>query len=318
MPTWSEILAEAREPLADGGESLDFDGVRRKYLLRLHEHTGRNVVLYASAWVQKRDISAPGAFFAIDDEDIQALMEVTAGLHGSEVDVVLHSPGGSPESAEALVSYLRARFSHIRVIVPNLAMSAATMVACAADEIVMGKHSFLGPTDPQVLLSERFVPAQGILDEFAKAKRECVDHANLPVWLPILRQYAPGDLTLCETALNLSRELVRSWLETYMFAQVDDKADKAKSVSEWLADHTHFKSHSRHISRSELQSHGLLVSALEDDQALQDLVLSVFHAATHIFGATRITKLVENHEGRAFVKFLPSQPALQQVFALIP
>lgn len=313
MPIWSEILAEAREPLA--GESLNFDGVRRKYLLRLHEHTERNVILYASAWVQKRDTNAPGVFFAIDDEDIQALMEVTAGLRGDKVDVVLHSPGGSAESAEAMVSYLRARFSHVRVIVPHLAMSAATMIACAADEIVMGKHSFLGPTDPQVLLSERFVPAQGILDEFEKAKRECVDPANLPVWLPILQQYAPGVLALCETALNLSRELVRSWLETYMFAQVGDKEDKAKSVSEWLADHTHFKSHSRHISRDELQSRGLLVSALEDDQTLQDLTLSVFHSATQMFDATGVTKLVENHAGRAFVKRLPNQQAHQQGLA---
>lgn len=220
MPIWSEILGEVSDPLADGG-ALNFDGVRRKYLLGLHEHTGRNVILYASAWVQKRDADAPGAFFAIDDEDIQALMEVTAGLSGSEVDLVLHSPGGSPESAEALVSYLRARFSRIRVIVPHLAMSAATMIACAAEEIVMGKHSFLGPTDPQVLLSGRFVPAQGILDEFAKAKQECVDPANLPVWLPILQQYAPGVLTLCESALNLSRELVGKWLETYMFAHAE-------------------------------------------------------------------------------------------------
>ncbi len=308
MPIWSEILAEVREPLASNG-ALNFDGVRRKYLLNLHEHTGRNVILYASAWVQKRDADAPGAFFAIDDEDIHALMEVTHGLDGSELDLILHSPGGSPEAAEALVSYLRARFEHIRVIVPNLAMSAATMIACAANEIVMGKHSFLGPTDPQVLLSGRFVPAQGVLDEFAKAKKECADPANLPAWLPILQQYAPGILTLCESALNRSQELVGNWLETYMFADVADKRDKAEIASKWLADHTHFKSHSRHISRDELLRNGLLVSSLEEDQALQDLTLSVFHASTQMFDATGVTKIVENHIGRAFVKFLPKQLA---------
>ena len=149
----------------------------------------------------------------------------------------------------------------------------------------------------------------GALDEFAKAKKECVDPANLPAWLPILQQYTPGILTLCESALNRSQELVGNWLETYMFADVDDKEDKAGKVSNWLADHTHFKSHSRHISRDELQRNGLLVSSLEADQALQDLTLSVFHAATYMFGATPVTKLVENHAGRAFVKTLPVQPA---------
>ena len=55
-------------------------------------------------------------------------MEVSQGLEGDGLDLILHSPGGSPEAAEAIVSYLRSRFSHIRVIVPQLAMSAATMI----------------------------------------------------------------------------------------------------------------------------------------------------------------------------------------------
>ena len=102
-------------------------------------------------------------------------MEVTQGLVGRQIDLVLHSPGGSPEAAEAVVSYLRSRFSHIRVIVPNLAMSAATMMACTANEIIMGKHSFLGPTDPQLVLSTplgvRSVPAQATLDQFERCTR---------------------------------------------------------------------------------------------------------------------------------------------------
>ena len=72
-------------------------------------------------------------------------MEVTAGIASENLDLILHSPGGFPEAAEGIVTYLRSRFQNIRVIVPQLAMSAATMIACAADEVVMGKHSFLGP-----------------------------------------------------------------------------------------------------------------------------------------------------------------------------
>ena len=48
MPIWSEILPE----LANG-QPPDFDGVRRKYLVDLHTHTGWNVILYASGWLQK-------------------------------------------------------------------------------------------------------------------------------------------------------------------------------------------------------------------------------------------------------------------------
>ena len=303
MPIWSEILTELGNPPA-------FDGVRRKYLLELHRHSGRSVILYASGWLQKTD--APPALTSIGDEDIQALMEVSHGLGEGGLDLILHSPGGSPEAAEAIVSYLRSRFSHIRVIVPQLAMSAATMIACAADEIVLGKHSFLGPTDPQILLQTslgmRAVPAQAVLDQFDKAQRECADPAKLSAWLPMLGQYGPDLLVQCESALDMSRELVRTWLEVFMFKGLDDRSEKAKSVSKWLANHKHFKSHARHIPRAEVEDHGLKVSRLEADEIFQDFALSVFHSVTHTFTGTSALKIIENHTGRAFIKSQVVQP----------
>ena len=139
MPIWSEILAELAQTLQGDNQQPDFDGVRRKYLFDLKRHTGRDVILYASGWLQKEN--APLSMTSISDEDMHALMEVSYGLQGPALDIILHSPGGATVAAEAVVSYLRSRFSHIRVIVPQLAMSAATMIACASDEILMGKHS---------------------------------------------------------------------------------------------------------------------------------------------------------------------------------
>ncbi len=304
MPIWSEILAELTHTQEQ--ERLpDFDGVRRKYLGQLHWHSGRNVILYASGWLQKSD--APPALVSIGDEDIQALMEVVHGLEGNDLDLILHSPGGSPEAAEAIVSYLRSRFSHIRAIVPQLAMSAATMIACAADEIVLGEHSFLGPTDPQLLLPTslgvRAVPTQAVLDQFDRAQRECADPEKLAAWLPMLSQYGPDLLVQCESALNMSKELVKTWLETYMLKGAEDASEKAEKFSEWIADHKNFKSHSRHVSRDSVERHGLVVSRMEGD-SVGDMALSVFHATTHTFSGTQAVKIVENHAGRAFVKLV--------------
>ena len=302
MPIWSEILRELNST-AKRDAPPAFDRVRRRYLADLHSHTGRNVVLYASAWLQKE---VPPALASINDEDIQALMEVTSGLHDTSLDLILHSPGGSPEAAEGIVSYLRSRFDNIRVIVPELAMSAATMISCAANEIMMGKHSFLGPIDPQLLVStplgRRSVPAQAVLDQFDRAQRECTDPAKLSAWLPMLSQYGPDLLVQCEMALSLSRELVRTWLETYMFHGADDGDTLAESVATWLSDHATFKSHGRHLQRSVLREHGLVVTSLESDEVLQDLSLSAFHATTHTFAGTSAVKIVENHTGRAFIK----------------
>lgn len=179
MPIWSEILTELQRSAQTNGVP-DCDAIRRKYLHGLHQHTTRSVVLYAAGWLQKSE--APPAGVSINDEDVHGLMEVTAGIQAAEVDLVLHSPGGSPEAAEAVVSYLRSRFEHIRIIIPHLAMSAATMISCAADEIVMGKHSFVGPTDPQMLLATqlgmRSVPAQAVLDQFDRAQADCANPAR--------------------------------------------------------------------------------------------------------------------------------------------
>ena len=302
MPIWSEILSELARTQQQG-QPPDFDKVRRKYLVELYRHSGRDTILYASGWLQA---DAPPALVSINDEDMQALMEVSYGLQGKELDLILHSPGGSPEAAEAIVSYLRSRFSRIRVIVPQLAMSAATMVACAADEIVLGKHSFLGPTDPQIVLRThlgvRAVPAQAVLDQFDRAQQECGDPAKLSAWLPMLSQYGPDLLVQCEAALEMSRDLVSTWLETFMFKNREDRMKKAEEISQWLADHKEFKSHARHIPRSEIESHGLTVSHLEDDHVFQDLALSVFHSTTHTFSGSRAVKIVESHIGRAFIK----------------
>src|SRR5579885_3071525 len=126
----------------------------------------------------------PPELNSVADEDIQVLMEVIHGVKETALDLIIHSPGGSLAAADACVQYLRSKFDHIRVFVPHAAMSAATMIACAADEIVMGKHSFLGPIDPQFImntsLGARSIPAQAILEQFEIAKRNVMTLRNYP------------------------------------------------------------------------------------------------------------------------------------------
>jgi len=200
LPTWSGIL----QRLAAGEHP---DAIRREYLHALQQHTQRNLILYATKFTQ-HDPNIPPQFQTIVEEDLQGVMDVVHGLAGPDLDLVLHSPGGSLEAAEALVVYLRSKFSNIRAIVPQLAMSAATMIACAADTILMGKHSFLGPTDPQFLIATptgpRMVAAQAVLEQFEEAKRECQDPKKLAAWTPMLSQYGPELLVRCRNGSRFS------------------------------------------------------------------------------------------------------------------
>jgi hypothetical protein len=314
VPTWGEILKEISGALPTQGPGV-FDHVRRKYLVLLAEHTGRNVILYATKWTQP-GVTDPG-LVSITPEDVQGLMEVVHGLDGKRgLDLILHSPGGSPDAAEAMVHYLRSKFAHIRVFVPQAAMSAATMVACSADQIVMGKHSALGPIDPQFIVSSpqgtMALPAQAILDQFEMAKEDCRDPSLLGAWAPILPLYGPSLLIQCHNALELAEELASEWLQRWMFAGDPKRKQKATRIARRLADHSRFKSHGRPIHRDAAKEMGLTIGDLESDQRLQDLVLSVFHASTHAFASTTGVKIIENHEGRAFIKMQQMARALMQ------
>lgn len=313
MPTWSGTLTEIQTLLASGVPNA-LDVVRRKYLVGLHQHTGRNVILYASKFTQA-DPGTPPEAISINEEDLQGLMEVVHGLGSNrELDLVLHSPGGSLEAAEALVNYLRSKFTHIRVIVPHLAMSAATMIACAADGILMGKHSFLGPTDPQLVIvtptGPRLVAMQAILEQFADAVRECQDPRKLAAWAPMLSLYGPDLLVRCRNGSAMSEKLVADWLARYMFKSRPKKTARAKgkAIAGWLSNHGHFKSHARHIPRDQLEEKGLLIEHLEADQKVQELVLSLYHATTITFSLSAVVKMMENHLGRAYMRTIQVAP----------
>ncbi|RAR51700.1 serine dehydrogenase proteinase [Paraburkholderia unamae] len=313
MPSWGEILTEintSQQPV------MQLDAVRKKYLVRLHQHTKRPVIVYATRWVSPLPNMDP-TVLSVDIADIQGLMEVMKGIDSTELDLVIHSPGGSIDAAEAFVRYLRSKFQHIRAIVPYAAMSAATMICMACDEVVMGKHSFLGPIDPQFVmqtpLGPRAVPAQAIVEQFNKAQKEISgDQSKLASWIPMLGQFGPDLLIRCDNANALSKKLVEEWLTSYM---LKDNPAQARATAEWLANHTEHKTHSRYLARETLQAKGIKILPLEKDETLQDEVLSLYHATTLTFQNTVVGKLIENHLGKCFLLMggVPvQQPAIPQ------
>ncbi len=187
MPNWTEILDEINK----AGSSHDL--VRRRYLKSLFEITGRNVIAYYSGWLQK-----PGTTYSsINDSDKNGFMTVVHKLDRSKgLDLILHTPGGELAATESIVDYLRKMFNcDIRAIIPQIAMSAGTMIACACNQILMGKHSNLGPIDPQF----NGLPAHGIIEEFARAYEEIKkDTMKAVVWNPIIQKYNPTLIGECE------------------------------------------------------------------------------------------------------------------------
>lgn len=101
---------------------------------------------------------------------------------------------------------------------------------------------------------------------------------------------------------NLSKSMVADWLEKYMFSGYTEAKERAKYIADFLGNYNNFKSHSRGIDRDQLREVGLNIMYLEDDQRLQDLILSVHHAISHLLDKTATTKIVENHLGKAWIR----------------
>ena len=293
MPNWNQLLDEIN---AAGGMH---DVIRRRYLKEVSEITGRNVIIYYAGWLQKEGIAG----IEINDEDKNGFMTVIHELDRSRgLDLILHTPGGEMAATESLVDYLRSMFgTDIRAIVPQLAMSGGTMIACACKEIFMGKQSSLGPIDPHY----GGIPAHGIVEEFKRAKKEISEDtssSSIAVWQPIIAKYNPTLIGECEKAIDWSNEMTREWLQTGMFDSEQNSDDKINNIIKELGDHALTKSHARHLSIERCRDIGLKVRALEEDDRLQDAVLSLHHACMLTFSATHALKIVENHLGIAFIK----------------
>lgn len=291
MAGWNDVLKEIQETQST------YDYIRRKYLKELSDYTGRNVIAYYSGWITHQNAQN----IDIGDSDMTGFMNCVQGLDCSKgLDLILHTPGGSPAAAEGIVTYLRNKFNYdIRVIVPQLAMSAGTMVACSAKVILMGKQSSLGPIDPQF----NGIPAYNIMMEFEEAKKDLLDNpANAPYWAIKLQQYPAAFMKTAIDAIELSGKLVREWLGTCMF-DGENEQDKViiEQIISKLNEHDDSKVHGRHLSADFCSSIGLKINMIEDDNVLQDKILSLHHAYMITIDATHAVKLIENQQKKSFI-----------------
>lgn len=292
MGSWSETL-----DLIKGESSISpLDQIRRNAVSTLADIRQRNVTCYYSGWLT----ADPRVNTSINDNDMNGLMNTVHGLdRGKGLDLVLHTPGGDLAATEAIVSYLRDCFGKdIVAIVPQMAMSAGTMIACSCRKILMGKQSSLGPTDPQY----GGVAAGGVVEEFEKAIEQIAKNpASVPVWSQIISQYHPTFLGDCEKAVKMSKQIVGEWIRGNMLAGDPEVEEKVARITSKLCDHSESVMHNRHFSHSDLSELGLTVELLENDDELQDAVLTLHHVFMITFDQSSAIKIIENNKGSSWI-----------------
>ena len=295
MPSWNDIHRQIMTV------ESPHDQIRHEYLRKMAVKTGRNVIAYYSGWLQRRGSDMA----SIQDDDKNGFMNAIYKMDKKKgLDLILHTPGGDVAATESIGNYLRAVFgTNIRCYVPQLAMSGGTMLACCGEFIVMGKESNLGPIDPQF----GGIAAQGVVEEFEEAKKSLKkDPSSWPIWQTIISKYHPTFIGECKKAIQWSTDIATKWLKTGMFKDLtkDQQRKTVDRIIKALNNHKDTRSHARHIHADEAAKIGLIVESLENDDELQDIVLSIHHAYMSTFWSTQAIKIIESDNGHTIAVML--------------
>lgn len=260
-----------------------------KYLKEYHENTNRNVILYYSKFLTKDNDDV-----YIDSIDKNGFMTIIKDLDKTKgLDIILHTPGGSIDATESLIDYLHAVFGDdIKAIIPQMAMSGGTMIACSCNEIIMGKHSSLDPVDPQII----DVSAQTVIEEYDLAKKEISEDPSLiPIWTMILDKYPTNFYFECKNTMEWSKNILKKSLKYSMFKDNDEET--INHIIHELISREATKNHSQNLSAKKCEEIGLNITYLEEDEIMQDLVLSIHHACISYFNHENGNKIYINQNG---------------------
>jgi ClpP class serine protease len=113
-------------------------------------------------------------YISIEDSE-QILRAIRLTPSNTPIDLILHTPGGLVLATEQIARALIRHPAKVTVFVPHYAMSGGTMLALAADEIIMDENAVLGPVDPQL----GNMAAASILQVVAEKPIEKIDDQTL-------------------------------------------------------------------------------------------------------------------------------------------
>ena len=144
---WLFFLLSALQPVL---HQRMLEAMRTRKIAQVEKERGSRVILLVHRQEAMRLLGFPLMRY-IDVHDSE---EILRAIHMTDpevpIDLVLHTPGGLVLAALQIARAIRAHPAKVTVFVPHLAMSGGTLIALAADEIVMSRHAVLGPVDPQL------------------------------------------------------------------------------------------------------------------------------------------------------------------------
>lgn len=263
---------------------------RQEWIKQIEKVTNRRLITYVGNFS-----SAQGA---INRSDVLPFSEILSDVpEDSDVDLLLHTPGGDPNATEQMVNSLLPKVKHLRVIVPLSAKSAGTMLSLAADEIVMSDSSELGPIDPQIVVRNAtggadMRPAKAFLKGLQNIQDEVTNNGGKlnPAYFPILQSIDAAQIQFCHQAEAHAKKIAEKWLLRSMC--VGDKV-RAEQIANDLLDIDKYPNHGNVINWKEAEKIGLNVSYLQPSHELWRAYWTLISLYDNDMKNNKITKFYE-------------------------
>ena len=268
---------------------------------RRWEEDNAGVVAYTAGANARRN--------AITVADVPALGEVLAQVGDCDsINLILESPGGDGPTAEKLVTMCRDFGKVFRVLVPNRAKSAATLMALGADQILMGYCSEIGPIDAQVPIGyagfQQWVSAQTVIDAekrlralYQKRKGNDQDVSDV---LSSLAALNPPFVEHCRCLMGFSKKLAKEYLTNMLEGQCSSPQKRGQIVRQVIKRLTQPKEHdvhSRFIHVQEAKRLELGVVSLGKHDELWCAMWDYYNRSFVWTGTTGVPKFVESPHG---------------------
>ncbi len=129
---------------------LQLQRARESLIRRLEEKRNSRVITMIHRQETMGFLGIPIFRFINIEDSEEVLRAIRMTPDDMPIDFIIHTPGGLALAATQIANALADHKGEVRVIVPHYAMSGGTLIALAADKIIMDPHAVLGPVDPQL------------------------------------------------------------------------------------------------------------------------------------------------------------------------
>ncbi len=215
---WLFFILSALQPVL---QKKLLEAMRQRKIAEIEKSRGSRVILLVHRQETMSFLGFPLVRFINIEDSEQVIRAIQLTDDNVPLDIILHTPGGLVLAATQIARALKSHPGKTSVFVPHYAMSGGTLIAMAADEIIMSPHAVLGPIDPQ--LGQK--PAASVLKVLEMKEAKDIDDETLIL----------ADIS--KKAVAQLQRTAETLLEGQMGKQEAKKLAKVMSEGRWTHDY---------------------------------------------------------------------------------